>query len=385
MVTGIHGVFLFVKYFLIAAFAALSFASFGGISDADAQSRTCKRLHNQLAALDSRGSGANRGSKKYRQYTDAIRKQQIEISKAAKVAKRNRCTSRGLFKNRSAQCKRLVASLKKMQANLRKLQQTRSKHAPKQAGNSRKRNAILVKLKRNRCDANSARTREASAKPERKSRRRTLIEQVFGVRTYRDTGGVSESNEEDQPRRNSNGGGATFRTLCVRKTDGYYFPISFSTTKKYFERDEEACKAMCPGIDVGLYHHRMPSEDSESMIAYGSDFPYAKEKFAFAYRKSVDRGAQCNFAVREDATTVASNGKKPKRGEIANGFIGIPEFKTDRTYAPDDVDAMFGRLSIKQIEQILIAANQPKPDPAIAREQGDRKIRIVGPAFYPVQ
>lgn len=359
---------------MMSAIAALSFSSFGAVEDADAQSRVCRVLQAELSALNDNRTSSNRGSKEYRKYSDAIRKQQIEISKVNKVAKRNRCTSRGIFKNRSAQCKRLVSSLSKMQANLSGLQRTREQFAPRQAGSSKQRRAILARLERQGC--NAPQTRQASASNERKSRRRTIIEQVFGVRTYRDSGSLAD----EAPIKQALGG--TYRTLCVRKTDGYYFPISFSTSRQFFDRDEQICQAMCPGVNVGLYHHHMPGQDSENMVAIGTEFPYAQEKFAFAYRKAVDNSAQCNFALREDV--FANN--KPRNGVLPeSAYIGIPEFKTDRTFSPDDMDIAFGRLSIETIENMLIAANETKADPAISQNIGDRKVRIVGPAFFPVQ
>ena len=40
-------------------------------------------------------------------------------------------------------------------------------------------------------------------------------------------------------------------TLCVRTCDGYYFPISFSTTQDRSPEDERTCQAMCPGTKRG--------------------------------------------------------------------------------------------------------------------------------------
>ena len=42
-------------------------------------------------------------------------------------------------------------------------------------------------------------------------------------------------------------GGGTFRTLCVRTCDGYYFPISFSTTSERFPEDAQTCAGDVPG------------------------------------------------------------------------------------------------------------------------------------------
>jgi hypothetical protein len=50
----------------------------------------------------------------------------------------------------------------------------------------------------------------------------------------------------------------TYRTLCVRTCDGYYFPISFSTLPENFDRDAEACQSKC-AAPVELYYHPTPA------------------------------------------------------------------------------------------------------------------------------
>ena len=34
--------------------------------------------------------------------------------------------------------------------------------------------------------------------------------------------------------------GATYRTMCVRLCDGYFWPVSFTATKREFARDSES-------------------------------------------------------------------------------------------------------------------------------------------------
>lgn len=41
------------------------------------------------------------------------------------------------------------------------------------------------------------------------------------------------------------GGEETYRTVCVRTCDGYFWPISFSTTEDYFDRDQAQCASSC--------------------------------------------------------------------------------------------------------------------------------------------
>jgi hypothetical protein len=83
----------------------------------------------------------------------------------------------------------------------------------------------------------------------------------------------------------------TYRTLCVRMCDGFYFPISYATGSAGFPRDAEKCAAACGG-DARLFYHRIPGGDIEAMVdltgrAYGS-YPTA-----FKYRKTLVEGCQC--------------------------------------------------------------------------------------------
>jgi hypothetical protein len=38
---------------------------------------------------------------------------------------------------------------------------------------------------------------------------------------------------------------ATYRTICVRLCDGYYFPVSFSTLPAHFDHDADVCQSKC--------------------------------------------------------------------------------------------------------------------------------------------
>ncbi len=347
-------------------------------NEAEAQSRSaqCRALNAQLASL-SRGGSSGGNSKEYRQYDNAARSQQTQIRKTKRIAKRGRCTGLGVLNNRGSQCRRIISSLKKMEANLRNLKNTRAKYAPRQGGSSKKRNNILRKMKQKRC--NAVETQQVKVEQPRKSKRRTLLEQVFGVKTYNNNG-QRDNDTESLP---AYSGFGTYRTLCVRKSDGYYFPISFSTVKDRFEIDQQTCQAMCPSAAVELYHHKMPTEDSEEMVNYQTGVAYAKEPFAFAYRKSVDIEQKCRFATenRIQGFENASNeiSEKPKSTRI-----GIPVFREDPALAPDDHDIKRGSLTFAKAKSYLIDANAPKEEENQLLAE-NRKVRIVGPAFFPVQ
>ncbi len=351
-------------------------------TDAEAQSRSaqCRALNAQLASL-SKGGSSGGNSAKYRQYDKAAKSQQAQIRKTKRIAKRGRCTGFGLFNSKSSQCRRIVSSLKKMEANLRSLQRKRASFAPKQGGNTRKRNQILRKIKQKRC--NVTEIRQANKQQPVKSKRRTLLEQIFGVKTYNENGQRKNSDSQSTNARPSLASLNTFRTLCVRKTDGYYFPISFSTVKDRFDKDQQTCQAMCPGTTVELYHHKMPTEDSEEMVNYRTGTAYAKEPFAFAYRKSIDVEQKCRFATENRVQSIenASGGAstKPKTTNI-----GLPVFREDPALAPDDHDIKRENLTFAKAKSYLVDAKAPKTEENQLVAE-NRKVRIVGPAFFPVQ
>ena len=351
-----------------------------GEAAAQSNSDICRSLNARLASL---GLSGNRGnSKKYRQYENAIRKQQLQIGKAKRAARRNGCI--GLFKKRNNQCRRINDSLRKMEANLAQLKHTKARLSPNQGRISRERQFVLREMENNGCYG-GGQNRVASVAPEKKSRRRTLLEQIFGVRTYSDRGlgRYGEDIEGDEGIFSRYG---TYRTLCVRKTDGYYFPISFSTIPERFGHDEELCQNMCPSSDVGLYVHRMPNQDSEDMISYRTEVPYADEPFAFAYRKSHNPEYRCRFSVAGISQSVDAEAtgevEKPKSETIR---IGIPNFRKDPAQVPDAYDNQMANLTLQQAKDYLIEANAPKATIAEREFSNGKKIRIVGPAFFPVQ
>ena len=347
--------------------------------EAQTRAQICRGLTNQLNSLGSTGvSGGN--SKKYRQFDSAVRKQSNQISKAQRALRRNGCV--GLLKNSRSQCRSINNSLKKMQANLASLKAQRSKYAPKRANNSGKRKRILASLRRNRCDAGEI--RQANADKQQKSRRRTILEQVFGVRAYDNQGNRSSSASVEADALIASRYG-TFRTLCVRKTDGYYFPISFSTVKDRFEEDSQACQSMCPGSEVDLYYHRMPNEDSEDMISYGSNKPYREEPFAFAYRQAHNPENRCRFST----AGLTQNVDTFVNGEIASSEktvrIGIPVFRKDHSLSPNAYDTAVEGLSINRIQQYYASVKENKELDGEQIIAQNRNVRIVGPAFFPVQ
>lgn len=95
------------------------------------------------------------------------------------------------------------------------------------------------------------------------------------------------------------GVGGTFRTVCVRLCDGYYWPISFSTTESHFARDSAVCEQSC-GVPARLYIYRAPGGRPEEMTSLRGQ-PYARLRTAFQFRVRYDATCRCKAQPWEAA------------------------------------------------------------------------------------
>lgn len=90
-------------------------------------------------------------------------------------------------------------------------------------------------------------------------------------------------------------GAQTYRTLCVRLCDGFYFPVSFSTLPSHFAQDADACTSRC-AAPTELYYYPNPGGTVEQSVALRTQEPYTRLKFAFRYRKEYVNGCSCKTA-----------------------------------------------------------------------------------------
>jgi hypothetical protein len=83
----------------------------------------------------------------------------------------------------------------------------------------------------------------------------------------------------------------TYRTLCVRLCDGFYFPISFATTRGNFAEDAARCERQCP-TRSRLYAYRNPGQEIEEMVGLDGT-PYMKLPTAFRFRSGYVANCTC--------------------------------------------------------------------------------------------
>ena len=90
-----------------------------------------------------------------------------------------------------------------------------------------------------------------------------------------------------------------YRTVCVRLCDGYYWPVSTSTTEVHFGHDRNTCESSC-SQPAKLYY--APPGDSDASQLVGLDGkPYTSLDTAFLYRKALQPQCQCKPAPWSDS------------------------------------------------------------------------------------
>jgi Protein of unknown function (DUF2865) len=133
----------------------------------------------------------------------------------------------------------------------------------------------------------------------------------------------------------------SYRTLCVRLCDGFYFPISFATPAAGLARDAEQCRASC-GLEARLFYHLNPGGSVETMMDQTGS-AYSALPTAFKYRKTLVAGCLCRrqplSAAGEGAPGTASgpaaaDGNGPTPGAFALRPPAASEALADQNPAP---------------------------------------------------
>lgn len=91
-----------------------------------------------------------------------------------------------------------------------------------------------------------------------------------------------------------------YRSLCVRTCDGYYWPISYASTRNELSDDAAACKSSC-GSPAKLYFHESPDGAVEEMTDL-MGAKYSETTTAFLYRTSTNPSCRCTPEPWEQAS-----------------------------------------------------------------------------------
>lgn len=299
---------------------ALTMLALCATTTASLAAANCARLQAELTRLEAAsGSGGK--------WESAREQQQRALSAAERDAGYFRCGTA----EASPKCGPLVKTIGKMQANLRAIDRQIRKSGGGQRNLNRIRK-IQATLASPACRAGRedttaqksaskglfalTRSGESRASVDSKSTYRTLPNGLVvsvpraGLASRDDTRGpqmtavdprssirtdapaAGRNREDNMSRRVAIPSGGTFRTLCVRTCDGYFFPVSFSTGKDQFANDAARCGEICPAAETELFVHRNPGGLQDEMVSLAG-IPYTDLTNAYRYRKQIVEGCSC--------------------------------------------------------------------------------------------
>jgi hypothetical protein len=337
------------------------------VGDAYAQSRNCQSLANTLASIersrDFRNLGDIRGQ---------TRDLEREVQRAESKYVRDGC-------NAAAKKGEKLTSACRAQARVvvkaRDALKNASGQAETGAAIAQQREAILQEMARFNCSSRStARTTERD--------RGNLFDQLFDM--FDD--GVNTRGDQFE----GYAGYSTVRTVCVRKVDGYYWPISYSTLVEYAPNDLTQCQEQCPGMDVDLYYYSNPGQEPEQMVSLSGQ-PYKDLPTAFAYRTAYDTANSCKRQVNSGSISLAALDDGSNRAMITYGGVTFPLPIRDprrpnqvtvvqaSSIAYVDVPLPRPRPAAPGEEPKPVAVTQAANDPERIVMYGDKRVRIVGP------
>jgi hypothetical protein len=341
--------------------AAVFALGLGLTSQAHAQS-SCARIQSELASLHNGGGGTG-------QLQQSINQQMREMARAQGAFDRFQCSF-----GASPQCGSIVASLNQMQANLSQMQRQLARTGGGGRGDPRR----IAELERAFATQCGPGQREFQQQVRQSVQPGNLLEAIFGIRsqpTYvarrpADSSGIAMPGQPynrgfDRPGEFTGEPdfrlrGGTFRTMCVRTSDGFYWPISFSTTRDRFDEDRSLCAAMCPGTSVELFAYRNPGQQVDAMMNTLTGEPYTTQTYAFAYRDNFDPDNRCtpSAVVLEELRASTGIAAGPTGPQVPQP-TARPDMASDpETRALDDAGMSFsglGRLTRPEVdgEQIV--------------------------------
>jgi hypothetical protein len=232
------------------------------------------------------------------------------------------------------------------------------------AGREGQRRSVLIALAENDCGP-QYRTAAAAGQ------QRGFFETLFGPGSILSPGGGDQSYQS-----------SGYRTVCVRTCDGYFFPISYSTSPNRFSEDEQTCQRMCPAQEVALYTYRNPGEEIAQAVSLNGR-AYTDLPTAFSYRKEVNNACSCKRAGQTWAEVQKQLGND---ATIEQGDIVVTDERAKQLSQPK-VDAQGRRIDPRTNRPAAAPANTTtSTTPATTTTAGEkRQVRSVGPTFIPAQ
>ncbi|WP_404405057.1 DUF2865 domain-containing protein [Pelagibacterium halotolerans] len=361
---------VFTRTARFAAVGLIAAAIAGGMSTAAlAQNRNCTQIVSMLRGIERNAAYTNLNNT-----AAQLQSVQARVREAESQWVRGGCqdaynAGQGL----SSQCRGLAQAITGGRSDVQELTGLVREGQSLTQG----RETLLQDYARFSCGAGQSGVTFATQGNTPQPQRRSLLDQLFGGPQQ----GGSDYIEEYDPWSNM----ATRRTVCVRTSDGFYWPISFSTVDAYITQDAIKCHESCPGQSVLLFSYRNPGEEPEDMISL-SGARYTAQPYAFAFRQNFDLEASCRPEEPMGAITLAEGG---------DGTRPVIEFGDERFPLPLRDPRRGTEVVVAEVNFVPLPRPRPNNDgtlpEAVAAQSGTtaadlnivtfdgKPVRIVGP------
>lgn len=330
----------------------------------------CTRLEAQLGLINRGGDPGQ--AEQTRRYEEALGRQQSDLDRMIAQWRRLGCEGGllSIFVNQPGECRPLAGQIQDARNNINRTQMELQRA---QGGDlEAQRQGVIAALAQNNCGPQY----QAAA-----NQQRGFFGGLFGGNpAWQSPDGLSVS---------------TYRTLCVRTCDGYYFPISFRTGPERFPEDEQTCQRLCPAAEVALYSHRNPGEEIGQAVSIAGR-AYRDLPTAFRYRQSLDAACSCRkpgqswadaLGVARDATiergdVVVTEERSRAMAQPRADAQGRP-IKSDARAAPQGATGATGAVGAPTAAETptatVVGSASAEPDLLPG------PVRSVGPPFVPAR
>jgi hypothetical protein len=322
----------------------------------------CQRLEAQLTSLERGNSDPTRADQ-IRRAEEAVNRQQFEVDRQVAQARRTGCENSGffsIFSNPPPQCGNLLRQIDQQRSNLERMQNELERLNGGTTERAAQRQSLLIALGNNGC---GAQYRSAALAGQQGG----FFDRLFG-----NNGFLSAP---------SGAMGGTFRTICVRTCDGYYYPISFATSSDRFRDDEQTCQRMCPAAEVNLYTYHNPGEEVAQAVSLNGRL-YTELPTAFSYRKALNPACNCKRPGESWADALKINGPDDT---VAPGDFVVTDQNAKRLSQPRiGADGKPIRPD-PRAKTTAPTAPAPAAEMPVEADPAKRTVRTVGPTFLPVR
>jgi hypothetical protein len=170
------------------------------------------------------------------------------------------------------------------------------------------------------------------------------------------------------------------RTLCVRSCDGYFFPISYATSRSRLKIDEAVCKGMYPDGEATLFVTRSDDDSARAVSLKGE--AYAAQSYANAFQKNFEpackaklteglAGLADRFAAAQEEFLKSGKGKT-RDDRTAGAAAPVPQRRPASWEDPETLANRGGGFTIEPV-QAKVAETEPT----------NRPVRVIGDGLFP--